>query len=77
MSGIMELGTYSSFSTITHELREVKEQLRMMEDSNKILHATVADLQNKISSTGQDNRGFVPQNEPSPQECHVVNISLG
>ena len=89
MSEIVEMGTYSSFSTIGHDLREVKQQMQMMQDNIKALYDTVqeireerdsirfSNLQNQESSFSQDNRGFAAQNERNVQEHHAVDISLG
>ena len=88
MSKDVELKSYSSFSTISYELRELKEQVQMMQDSIEGLHNKVqaregtdstcfANLQNQDASISQDNRGFAVQNDRSVEGSCVVDISLG
>ena len=80
MSEGTELKSYSSFA---YELKEVKTQLRLMQERIESLHnkdqARDGPVQQNegSSSNGQDNRGFAVHNEGNARECHEIKISLG
>ena len=82
MSEGTELKSYSSFAT-RYELKEVKDQLRLMQQRFEALHDKDQARDGPVlqhegsSSNGQDNRGFAVHNEGNARECHEIKISLG
>ena len=88
MSERIELKSYSSFTTRNSDLREIKEQLRRMQDSINVLHDTAkareqrkfirfTNLRNKNSSIVQNKKGFSTKNGRGVKGCHDIDISLG
>ena len=80
MSEGTELKSYSSFAT-RYELKEVKDQLRLMQqrieafDKNQARDGPVPQHEGS-SSDGQDNGGFAVHNEGNARDFHDLDILL-